>query len=157
MTALPYAGSSGWSGSATSRARAEHADSIGLTSERQRFTVEMLETAGFDGLTWREVAEATGEHHGSVSGVLSNLHKAGLIARLTATRERCAIYVALGYVWGRETAEPKQKALKREVNTVLDQLLERVNDIATARAGAGFLPFDIDLATLGAIVESLRD
>lgn len=99
---LPYAGTSGWSGSATSRARAESADRSGETSERQQGTLRRLAWAGSQGLTWKELGEAMGWHHGTASGVLSVLHKEGRIARLSVVRDRCKVYVHLDHVGDRE-------------------------------------------------------
>lgn len=108
----PYAGTSGWSGSETSRERAVNADRDGTTRNRQKRTLELIEQHASYGLTWKELSELTGWHHGSASGVLSVLHKAGLIARLSGrlnTRQRCAIYVMPQYVNERATAQPKIK------------------------------------------------
>ena len=100
--ALPYNGTSGWSGTDTSRQRAVTADESGVTSERQARTVELLRDREYDGLTWKELADATGWHHGTASGVLSVLHKAGTISRLNQSRDRCKIYVLPEYEDGRE-------------------------------------------------------
>lgn len=108
----PYAGTSGWSGSATSLERAVAQDTDGTTSSRQKRTLELIAQHASYGLTWKELSELTGWHHGSASGVLSVLHKAGLIARLSGrlnTRLRCAIYVMPQYINQRETTEPKTK------------------------------------------------
>lgn len=99
---LAYGGSSGWSGSEASRQRAEIADRSGETSARQARILALLETAGRRGMTWREVAEATGLHHGSASGALSGLHKGGLIARLAEQRDRCQIYCLPDQIAGRQ-------------------------------------------------------
>jgi hypothetical protein len=107
---LPYAGTSGWSGTDTSEERARRNDSDGTTGRTQHATMIALEHAGIDGLTWRELAEITATHHGSASGVLSVLHKAGKIARLTNRRDRCKIYVHPEYVWGRDTEQHASNA-----------------------------------------------
>jgi hypothetical protein len=108
--ALPYpdaaAGrSSGWSGSATSRERAHREDASGTTSARQRLLLSLLSEANMRGMTWREVAAATGQHHGQASGALSGLHKTGRIARLAERRGRCAVYVLPEFV-GTRDVEP---------------------------------------------------
>lgn len=113
---LPYAGTSGWSGSDTSRQRAIHEDSTGVTGGNQERTLTELRKAGSYGLTWRELGELLGLHHGSASGVLSVLHKAGLIVRLREQRSRSAVYVTPDYVLGREVAAPR----KRQLVLVLD-------------------------------------
>src|SRR5262245_42775761 len=88
---LPYAGTSGWSGSETSRERAEHDDTTGVTGKRQRDTLRVLSIYGDKGVTWRELAEVLRVHHGGASGVLSVLHKAGRIERLAERRDRCKV------------------------------------------------------------------
>ena len=106
----PFAGTSGWSGSETSKARAISEDSSGVTAGRQTLTLKILwQESKFDGITWSELSEKTGWHHGSSSGVLSVLHKAGLIVRLKERRKKCAIYVSPDYVDGREVSERKVK------------------------------------------------
>ncbi len=99
---LPYAGTSGWSGSSTSRARAEDADKSGVTSYRQSAALFALYQAGESGLTWKELGDAMGWHHGTASGVLSVMHKDGRIARLKESRSRCKVYVHGDFVAGRE-------------------------------------------------------
>lgn len=99
---LPYAGTSGWSGSDTSRSRALTDDASGVTANRQSKVLRILGDLEFHGVTWKELSEQTGEHHGSTSGALSALHKDGAIARLTETRNRCKVYVLPEYVDGRE-------------------------------------------------------
>lgn len=108
--ALPYAGSSGWSGSDTSRERALEADTSGVTAARQRNTVAYLHGVGSYGATWSDIAAALNVHHGSASGVLSVLHKAGKIMRLRQTRDRCKIYVLPDYVNGRDTEPHGRRA-----------------------------------------------
>lgn len=99
----PYNGTSGWSGSDTSRERAEQADADGTTSERQTRVLALLHGAGEEGLTWRELSQLSGWHHGSASGVLSVLHKVGLICRLSQRRNKMKVYVDPEFVAGRET------------------------------------------------------
>lgn len=114
--ALPYAGTSGWSGSETSRSTAVDEDSDGRTLDKQQQALRSFAThnaygQGEDahyigrsyGLTWRELDTLTSWGHGSTSRVLSDLHKAGLLARLSEVRNRCKVYVLPEYVGGRET------------------------------------------------------
>lgn len=100
---LPYDGSSGWSGSETSRERAEHDDSTGVTGARQRAVLSLALERGADGVTWREVAETLDIHHGSASGALSVLHKVDRLARLSETRGKAKVYVLPEFVEGRAT------------------------------------------------------
>lgn len=100
---LPYNGTSGWSGTDTSRDRALDADRSGTTSRRQRIVLTALSAAGHYGRTWRELADETAMHHGQVSGALTVLHKAHRLARLTEQRNRCRVYVLPDYVGGRDS------------------------------------------------------
>lgn len=103
--ALPYAGTSGYSGSDTSRERAETADADGATEDRQALTLRSLAGRHGTGMTWKELGVARGWHHGQASGTLSVLHKEGRIARLAEERrDRCAVYVHPDYVAGRPVA-----------------------------------------------------
>lgn len=103
LPVLPYAGTSGWSGSDTSEARAVGADRDGTTRDRQATVVGLLRLAGFHGVTWTELGDATGWHHGTASGALSVLHKEGRIKRLTERRNRCKVYALPEYVGDRAT------------------------------------------------------
>jgi DNA-binding MarR family transcriptional regulator len=101
MPELPYAGTSGYSGSDTSEERARVADRSGKTALRQAQALTLISNSGSQGLTWKEFSDVTGLHHGSASGVLSVLHKSGRIARLKQTRDKCKIYVDVRAVQGR--------------------------------------------------------
>jgi hypothetical protein len=70
----------------------------------------MLNATRERGMTWRDVAAVTETNHGSASGLLSRLHKAGLIARLAEEREGSKVYVAPHWVLGRETEKPSKSA-----------------------------------------------
>lgn len=101
---LPYAGTSGWSGSEASYVRAVQADKAGVTSARQSQVLAFVLSRGEQGATFVEVGERFGFHHGTSSGVLSVLHKAGLLARLTVKRGKCQVYVHPDFIQGRDTA-----------------------------------------------------
>jgi hypothetical protein len=98
---LPYAGTSGHSGSDTSKERALDADKSGQTARRQAEALKFLQEQKTLGATWKELSQVTGLHHGTTSGVLSVLHKAGRIARLKERRNRCKVYVDLDSIKGR--------------------------------------------------------
>ena len=108
----PYAGTSGWRGSEASHDRAVTDDADGTTSKRQKETLVFLGAAGIRGLTWKDLSEITGWHHGQSSGCLSVLHLEGLVARLKERRNRCSIYVLPAFVNGRETSERKTNTCK---------------------------------------------
>jgi hypothetical protein len=113
-TALPYAGTTGASGSATSRERAENEAADGTAAARQRRIIDLLGESGGLGMTWREISDKTGQHHGQVSGALSSMHKAGEVVALRHDRRNgCGVYVLPGNVLGRITRpfnENKAKA-----------------------------------------------
>ena len=101
---FPYAGTSGYAaGSDTSEARARTDDEDGTTTRRQRAVLTLLGAAGERGLTWAELADLGGWHHGQASGALSGLHKSGLVAMLTDRRQRSHVYVLPVHVEGRDT------------------------------------------------------
>ena len=108
----PYAGTSGWSGSQTSQDRAVQDDTDGTTKGRQNVTLRLINASKTYGMTWKELADETGWHHGQASGVLSVLHKERLIERLTERRGKCAVYIGLNSVNGRKTSVRKIKSCK---------------------------------------------
>ena len=110
---LPYAGTSGWSGSETSRKRAIDSDTDGTTISRQRATYEWLAQNRFFGMTWRDLSNRTGWHHGNASGVLSVLHKANVIVRLQERRHGSAVYVLPEFVNGRAISPHKQRGMTK--------------------------------------------
>jgi hypothetical protein len=122
IPALPYGGSSGWAGSETSEERARSADADGTTGRRQRRTLSLLASAGLQGMTWKEIAQETGWHHGTASGALSVLHKVGAIARLAETRSRSAVYVLPAHVAGRPVSGRRTTAGSRLLRQVLAEI-----------------------------------
>ena len=54
-------------------------------------------------MTWKDLSEVTGWHHGTASGALSVLHKVDRICRLSESRNRCKIYVLEEFVNERAT------------------------------------------------------
>lgn len=118
---LPYAGTSGWSGSETSHDRAITHDDDGTTAAAQREALFYARMAGPRGVTVAELRREMGEHHGKVSGALSVLHMTGHLCRLYDRRDRCAIYVTPDNVEGRDTAPHGRKD---PVKTALREWLE---------------------------------
>ena len=90
---VPYNGTAGWSGSSTSKQRAEDNVNSGRELNNQQLTLHMLKRAGTTGLTWKDLATTTGWHHGTASGVLSVLHTSGAIVRTYTVRNKCKVYV----------------------------------------------------------------
>lgn len=122
LPVLPYGGTSGWSGSDTSQERAIKSDKDGRTGKNQIRTLQLISLSGLQGLTWKELADAMGWHHGTASGALSVLHKEKIISRLTERRSKCAVYVANEFVNGRETQDHKPNVSARLLIEILDEL-----------------------------------
>jgi hypothetical protein len=147
--ALPYGtpATQGWSGSDTSRERAEREAAEGTAAERQQWVRTRLHTNGYFGLTVKELREATGWHHGQASSVLSVMHKEGQIARLKERRSKCAVYVYPAFVDGRPTA--KHAANKKvtvaqyeEAVATIEQMVAYLNErngVAALNYGALYL------------------
>lgn len=81
-----------------SRARAVREQRTGRYAERRELILELLYEAGPQGLTWRQLSNATTWHHGTVSGVLSKTHSDGDVVMLREMRDGCHPYVAREYV-----------------------------------------------------------
>lgn len=130
---LPYAGTSGYSGSDTSEQRARTADNDGTTSKRQSATIRALAQARGVGLTWKELADSQGWHHGTASGSLSVLHKTARISRLAERRNRCKVYVLPEFVNGRDV-EPHRGNMTRRASNPREavMLTERQADVLIA-------------------------
>lgn len=136
---LPYeevdgTATAGWSGSEASRDRAVREAEQGIASRRQKIALDLLSEATTRGMTWRELSEATGWHHGQASGVLSVLHKTARAARLRTKRERCQVYVLPSYVYDRPTSPYKPRpsvpvnpddVLTRQERAVLEAAKQR--------------------------------
>ena len=129
---LPYAGTSGWSGSETSKERATEADASGETARRQTRTMAIIEAAGPNGITWTELGQQTGWHHGTASGALSVLHKADQIKRLIERRGRCQIYVTPQNVNGREVAPYKPNTANEQIEELRKELAEAYRKLEAA-------------------------
>lgn len=78
--------------------------------------------AGPDGATSLEIEHATGHGHGGISGALSNLHRTGTIARLTARRGRHSIYVLPEHIGGRPTSPYNRNKKHHPMQDTIDRL-----------------------------------
>lgn len=102
---LTYDGGSGFSGSEASRERQERRDATGLTSQTQMALLGLLDDAQEYGVTIAEAREQiSGQHHGSLSGALTNMNNDNRVVMLSAKRGRCHIYVLPEYQGEREPA-----------------------------------------------------
>jgi len=90
---VPYNGTAGWSGTNTSKERAMHNVRTGKEYNNQQKALYILKKAEKHGLTWKELSDLLGIHHGTASGVLSVLHKSGAILRTTRIRNGCKVYM----------------------------------------------------------------
>ena len=124
-TTLPYAGTEGWSGTDTSRERAETRAVDGSAADVQKTILHEAALAMQDGVTVAELRARLRAHHGTISGCLTALHKGGLIERLAETRNKCKIYVLPQFIQGRETealVSNKQKAQIAALTEACDAL-----------------------------------
>ena len=109
---LPYANTSGWSGSATSYERVKTLDKSGATARFQKMLLQDLEQAGNEGLTSREWGEMHNLEHQTYSSVPSVLHLGGYVVRLTQRRGRHQVYVLPKWVNGRAESPHKSNKIK---------------------------------------------
>jgi hypothetical protein len=116
---FPYAGTTGWAGSDTSRDRALQQDSDGTFNERETVAIDLLKMNKNHGATWRDLALYANLHHGQASGVLSILHKQEKIARLSDRRDKCAIYVLPEFINDRETSEHRNTRASENIAIIL--------------------------------------
>lgn len=123
---LPYAGTSGWSGTDTSRERAEFMDRSGRTQQMTMDALTSIALAGTIGVTWKDLSEVHGWHHGQASGRLTTLHKAGRIVRLKEKRKGCRVYVMPRFQNGRESDEPAVRMTQTEMFETLNYLHSRL-------------------------------
>lgn len=92
----PYAdGTSGHQGEASEDSEPKRRGNIPVA-------LTLVKQKGPLGLTWKELGDLTGWHHGQASGALSNLHRTGDLTRLKQRRNGCGIYVVPAYVNGRD-------------------------------------------------------
>lgn len=125
LPVTPYNGTGGWSGTETSKARAEYMVESGELSKTQRGVLQHLLTAKAHGATWKEIRLPDTKnggfmHHGSISGALSNLHKKGTISRLTSKRDGCLVYVCNEWVAQRELSAFKAHPTKNTKFRLVD-------------------------------------
>lgn len=88
----PYVGASD-----TSRARAVNEDLKGITTRRRQQVTKLVHDSWTHGMTWADIAHATGLHHGQVSGALSKLHEMGQVFQLRKTRDGSHPYVHVDF------------------------------------------------------------
>lgn len=125
----------GWAGSEASHERAIRDVKSGARNQRREQTIRSLAEATGRGLTWRELADLQGWHHGQASGILSVLHREGRISCLALKRGRSHIYMLTEYVDGRETREAgRTRANRGGLDIDANELADRL----TAAADEGY-------------------
>lgn len=124
----------------TSRDRARTEDAQGITVARRRQTSALVNEAGVAGMTWKELADATGLHHGQVSAVLSTLHKAGLLFQLKERRHGCHPYVDTDFLSffmpDEVNLEPVKTRATRDADAI-ENLLDAVRAFRDRGLGLG--------------------
>lgn len=87
-----YNGTTGFVNQPASRDRAQREATDGTARERINMILAHLATTP-DGMTWKQLGDLLGYHHGQISGALSNLHKTGAVFMLRNKRNNCHPYV----------------------------------------------------------------
>jgi len=129
MNNFPYDGTSGWSGTDTSRERAVKADKSGKTARNHERALRILKLLGAKGVTGKELDWRAGfNHHGTSSGVLTVLHKQGRIVRLKERRDHCRVYVMPEFQHGRDSDKPVTRMTQNEMRSHLI-FFEQMGDI----------------------------
>lgn len=119
---LPYGqgtnANSGWSGTSTSK------EAEPRRRGAQQQALDWLNHVGSWGSTWAEFADAAGIHHGTASGALSVLDKAGKVVLLAERRGRSAVYVLPEHQEGRPLAWKRRSGPQRSSLDGLRQMVE---------------------------------
>ena len=104
--------------------------STATVTTNQQAVLDLLEQAGFNGLTWKELGKKKRWHHGQASGVLSKLHKDGLAVRHATLVNGSSIYTLPQYAdltdavpYGRKTSR-----LTASDTVLIERMRERVTD-----------------------------
>ena len=112
----------------TSHARAINEDLAGTTTKRRKQISDIVRAEFTQGMTWAELADATGLHHGQVSGALSKLHEMGRLFQRRDTRNGCHPYVHADFRGQFDDNEVNDEPVKTR-STVLREAYE---DLETA-------------------------
>lgn len=130
-----YNGTQGFVNTETSRAR---------RVPRLSQVRSALFRAGLHGLTWKELCDVSGLHHGQASGALSNLHRMGdAFVRTDLIRNNCQVYVL--NVW--RTVIPERNRQDEPVRTkaslkrdALENVLNCAIDVVATEGSSGTIP-----------------
>ena len=83
-----YNGTAGYVNRPASKERALRQRENKVLSDQAIRVLDLLNYAGRDGMTWRELGDALDLHHGQISGLLSNMHQKEMLFSLVQKRER---------------------------------------------------------------------
>lgn len=164
----PYAGTEGFSGTDTSRDRAE--TKAASAKRRQNAVLRWLDRAGKRGATVVDLKhlgeEAAGAmpglviigpefaHHGTASGTLSILHRAGAIARLVETRDKAHVYVLPEHIDGRPFERFVGNVEKAQI-AALDDAVAEIERERSKHSPVDRLGMDVATAMLRARIRDL--
>jgi hypothetical protein len=133
FTPAPYVADSD-----TSRSRAQHEDSTGITTARQRsILAHLLDNPA--GLNWRELGTLLNLHHGQISGALSVMHRDGRVYQLTTKRHNCHVYIHPDYEGmhtGKVVYEPVQTFATKE-RLAMEAVVDAARTFARTGLGLG--------------------
>jgi hypothetical protein len=87
----------------------------------QKEVLRLVDAAGHEGRTIAEIRDLIpAKHHGTLSGVLSVLHRDLRLARLSEKRNGCKVYVHPDFLAGRDAeAQGRGGATKEEIDFAL--------------------------------------
>ena len=159
----PYAGTEGFSGTDTSRERAE--TKAASAKRRQNAMLRYLAARGVKGATVVDVKRAPTEsagpmlprefaHHGTASGTLSILHRAGAIARLVETRDKAHVYVLPEHIDGRPFERFVGNVEKAQI-AALDDAVAEIERERSKHSPVDRLGMDVATAMLRARIRDL--
>ncbi len=130
LPVTPYNGTGGHVDQPASRDRAIHDVESGQLAERQQTLLDLLHRKGTYGATWRELSDELDQHHGTVSGALSNLHKGELVFMLREKRKGSHIYVHKNFRSYFQQVDRIDEPVKTKANQyryVLSKVVDAIN------------------------------
>lgn len=157
----PYGGLTAPGGSEASRDANQEDIESGKISDMMVTALGHLRNAGPFGLTWAELGEKEGWHHGRVTSVLSNLHRKGIVTALRKAdpeRGRSSIYVLPEFTEGRDTRKYRGTKASKALAAVgpqADRIKELEQEVALWRTRAEQRPVQ-DGTVLNEEVERLK-
>ena len=145
-----YNDTAGYVNRPASKQRAMQELNGGVLGKRQQAILDVLDAAGANGMTWKELGDQLGLHHGKISGALSNMHLFGVVFMLRLTKDRCHPYVHAKFrdEW---TAEARYDEPAKTRTSERKELLEQLLSVCRKAVGEDFLYY----ASINDIIESV--